>query len=77
REGPPELYGITTGAVFQVTPIFDPSGQALRFQFDHVQNNHIREPNGTVNPQLPRIERHTINTEVQLSNMELREVSRF
>lgn len=72
-----ELYGLTTGNVFQVTPIFDPSGQALRFKFDHVGTSQIREPDGTVNPQLPRIERHTVNTEVQLSNMELREVSRF
>ncbi|BCM88909.1 hypothetical protein IAD21_00751 [Abditibacteriota bacterium] len=77
REGPPELYGITSGATFEVTPIFDPSGQALRFQFDYAQNNFIQGPNRTVNPQLPRIERHTINTEVQLSNLELREVSRF
>ena len=72
-----ELYGLTTGNVFQVTPIFDPSGQALRFKFDFVGQSQIREPNGTVNPQLPRIERHTVNTEVQLSNLELREVSRF
>jgi hypothetical protein len=72
-----ELYGLTTGNVFQVTPIFDPSGQALRFKFDYVEMSQIHEPNGTVNPQLPRIERHTVNTEVQLSNLELREVSRF
>jgi hypothetical protein len=72
-----ELYGLTTGNQFQVTPIFDPSGQALRFKFDYVEQSQIREPNGTVNPQLPRIERHTVNTEVQLSNLELREVSRF
>ena len=72
-----ELYGLTTGNVFQVTPIFDPSGQALRFKFDYIESSQIREPNGTVNPQLPRIERHTVNTEVQLSNLELREISRF
>lgn len=72
-----ELYGINTGNTFQVTPIFDPSGQALRFKFDHVAQTQIREPQGTTNPQLPRIERHTVNTEVQVSNLELREVSRF
>lgn len=77
RKDTSELYGLTTGGVFKVTPIFDPSGQALRFQFDHVSATKIREPDGTVNPQLPRIERHTVNTEVQLSNMELREISRF
>jgi hypothetical protein len=77
RKDSSELYGLTTGGVFKVTPIFDPSGQALRFQFDHVSATRITEPDGTVNPQLPRVERHTVNTEVQLSNMELREISRF
>jgi hypothetical protein len=72
-----ELYGLTTGNVFQVTPVFDPSGQALRFRFDYILQSMIQEPNGTVNPQLPRIERHTVNTEVQLSNLELREISRY
>lgn len=77
KEAPPELYGLNTGAVFKVTPIFDPSGQALRFKFDYVSGTRIQEPNGTTNPQLPRIERHTVNTEVQISNLELREISRF
>jgi len=72
-----EIYGITTGNTFQVTPIFDPTGQALRFRFDFVGATRIREPNGTSNPRLSQIERHTVNTEVQLSNMEIREVSRF
>lgn len=77
REAPPEIYGINTGNTFQVTPIFDPSGQALRFKFDFVGMTRIQEPNGTVSRQLPRIERHTVNTEVQLSNLEIREISRF
>lgn len=77
RNNTSELYGLTTSGTFQVTPIFDPTGQALRFKLDQVFANLIREPDGTVNPQLPRIERHTVNTEVQLSNLELREVSRF
>ena len=77
RKPQPEIYGITTGNTFQVTPIFDPSGQALRFKFDHVAATQIREPDGTLSQQLPRIERHTVNTEVQISNLELREVSRF
>ena len=77
REAPPEIYGINTGNTFQVTPIFDPSGQALRFKFDFVGMTRIQEPNGSVSRQLPRIERHTVNTEVQLSNLEIREISRF
>jgi hypothetical protein len=77
QEPPQEIYGITTGNQFKITPIFDPTGQALRFKFDYVSANNVLDPNGTMNPQLPRIERHTVNTEVQISNMELREISRY
>lgn len=72
-----EVYGINSGSVFKVTPVFDPSGQALRFQFDHTLANLVTEPDGSIQPALPRVERHTVNTEVQLSNLELREISRF
>jgi hypothetical protein len=77
REAQPEIFALTTGNKFEVTPIFDPSGQALRFKFDFVSTSNLQEPNGTTNPQMPRIERHTVNTEVQLSNLETREISRF
>jgi hypothetical protein len=77
REAGPELYGVTGGNVFQVTPVIDPSGQALRFTFDYVSATQIREPDGTVDPQLSRVERHTVNTEVQLSSLELREIARY
>ena len=77
REAQPEIYALTTGNKFEVTPIFDPSGQALRFKFDFVSTSNIQEPNGTTNIQMPRVDRHTVNTEVQLSNLETREISRF
>lgn len=72
-----EVYGINNGSLFKVTPIFDPTGQALRFQFDYVLANLVRDPDNSITPQLPRIERHTVNTEVELNNLELREISRF
>jgi hypothetical protein len=77
REAAPEVYGITTGNLFQVTPVIDPSGQALRFRFDLVSATQIREPNETINPQMPRIERHSVNTEVQLADQEIRLISQF
>jgi len=77
KETPPSLYGITTGSAFQVTPIIDPSGQALRFRFDYVSATQIREPDNSIDPSLPRIERHSVNTEIQLSNLELRNISQF
>lgn len=70
------IYGVTTGNKFEVTPIFDPSGQALRFKFDYVSNSMVRNPKGTVDPSMPSL-RHTVNTEVQLSNLEIREISRY
>jgi hypothetical protein len=77
REQQPQIIALATGDQFEVTPVFDPSGQALRFKFDHVSTTVIQEPNGTTDPQLPQIDRHTVNTEVQLSNLETREISRF
>jgi hypothetical protein len=77
REPQPEIIALTTGNKFEVTPIFDPSGQALRFKFDFVSTTNLQEPNGSTNPAFPRVERHTVNTEVQLSNLETREISRF
>jgi hypothetical protein len=77
RDALPTVYGISTGNLFQVTPIIDPSGQALRFRFDLVSATQIREPDNTIDPQLPRIERHSINTEVHLANQEIRLISRF
>jgi hypothetical protein len=77
RTPPGEIYSINSGNLFKVTPIFDPSGQALRFKFDYAQTVRVQEPNGTTNTQIPRVERHTMNTEVQLSNLEFREISRF
>ena len=56
-----EIYSINSGNLFKVTPIFDPSGQALRFQFDYAGTTDVREPDGTTNPSLPRVERHTVD----------------
>lgn len=50
-----EVYSINSGNRFQVTPIFDPSGQALRFKFDFVGSTRVTEPNGTTSRQIPRV----------------------
>ncbi|MCW3051876.1 MAG: smc 2 [Chthonomonadales bacterium] len=72
-----ELFSINTGSKFQIRPIFDPSGQAMRFKFDYVAQTLIQAPDGSVTPDPSRIDRHTVNTEVQLTNLEVREISRF
>ncbi|HEV7889871.1 MAG TPA: secretin N-terminal domain-containing protein [Pyrinomonadaceae bacterium] len=77
RDARPTVYGISTGNLFQVTPVIDPSGQALRFRFDLVSATQIREPDDTIDPLLPRIERHSVNTEVHLGDQEIRLISQF
>ncbi len=76
QEPASEYYAVTSGADFKVTPIFDPTGQALHFQFDHVKNTNVLDSDGT-NPALPRVDSHTASMMVQISNMELRELTRF
>ena len=77
KDKPKTVYGLGTGSTFTLTPIIDPSGQALRFNLDYTTGTQVREPDGTGSPQFSTIERHTINTEVQIANMELVEISRF
>ena len=77
QDPPGEVYSINTGNLFKVTPIFDPSGQALRFKFDYSATVNVQEPSGTTIADPSRIDRHTVNTEVQLTNLEFREISRF
>ncbi len=74
---PGKLYSINSGNAFQVSPVFDPSGQALRFKFDHSATTNILNPDGTAGTDPSSIDRHTVNTEVQLSNMEFRDISRY
>ena len=71
------VYGITTGNTFQVTPIFDPSGEGMRFKFDFVAASQVHEPNDTTDPQVSRIERVSTNTEVRLKNQELKIISQY
>ncbi len=72
-----EIYSINGGSQFKVTPIFDPSGQAMRFKFDHVETVKVQDPAGTRDPLAPRVDRHTINTEVQLSNNQFQVISSY
>ncbi len=74
---PPAVYGVTSGNSFTVTPVFDPTGQALRFRLDFLSSTQIRESDNSLSPAFPRIERHSVNTEVRLSNFETANVSEF
>lgn len=72
-----EVFSINSNGTFKVTPIFDPSGQALQFKFDHVAQTLVQNPDGTATRELPRIERMTVNNTVQLSNLEFREIASY
>lgn len=74
---PAGVYGMSAGNTFTVTPIFDPTGQALRFKLDFFSSTQIRESDNSTSPAFPRIERHSVNTEVRLSNFETADVSEF
>jgi hypothetical protein len=70
------FYAVVSGSRYKITPIFDPTGQALRFQFDHVKNTSVLDPDGT-QPVLPRVDSHAASMMVQVSNLEIRRLTTF
>ena len=78
EDDPAEIYGFSSGNTFKVTTIHEPGGQGLRFNLDYNHASVITDPDGSTgarDPRLPRFERNTINTEVQLDNLEFRLVA--
>jgi hypothetical protein len=73
----PGVYAIGSTGLFSVTPVFDPTGQALRFRLDYVSRNQVKEPDGSTDPAVPRVDYHSINVDVQLSNQEIRLISDY
>lgn len=77
NERPPAVWGITSGNRFQVHPVIDPSGNAIRFRLDYVDKTVIREPDETTRPALSQIDSVTVNTEVTLDSHAVREIARY
>lgn len=73
----PAIYKFETGTGYQIRPVIQPDGQAVVFDFNYMYSTNIREPVRADEKHLGRIKRHFIDTDVQLSNYELREVSRY
>lgn len=71
------LYTLEAGNDFQITPVIQPDGSSIAYQFDYTYTTNVSEPAGPDDRQLPRIKRHFVKTEVQTSSYELREISRF
>jgi hypothetical protein len=73
----PAIYKFETGTGFEIRPVIQPDGQAVVFGFHYMYTTNVREPVRADEKHLGRVKRHFINTDVQLSNYELREVSRY
>ena len=73
----PAIFKFETGTGFTVRPVIQPDGQAVVFDLNYLYRTNIREPVRPDEKHLGRVKEHFINTDVQLGNYELREVSRF
>jgi hypothetical protein len=73
----PAIYKFETGTGWEIRPVIQPDGQAVVFGFNYMYSTNIREPVRADEKHLGRVKRHFVDTDVQLSNFELREVSRY
>jgi len=73
----PAIYKFETGTGFEIRPVISPDGQAVVYRFNYMYTFDIREPVRADEKHLGRVKRHFIDTDVQNSNYELREVSRY
>ena len=73
----PAIYKFETGTGYEIRPVIAPDGQAVVFDFNYLYRTQIREPVRADEKHLGRVRQHFIDTDVQLSNFELREVSRY
>ena len=73
----PAIYKFETGTGFEVRPVVQPDGQSVVFDFNYMYTTDLLESTNPDERQLGRVKRHFINTEVQLGNLEWREISRY
>jgi hypothetical protein len=73
----PAVYKFETGTGYEIRPVIQPDGQAVVFHFNYMYTTNVREPVRADEKHLGRVKQHFIDTDVQLSNFELREVSRY
>ena len=73
----PAVYKFETGTGYEIRPVIQPDGQAVVFDFNYLYTTEIREPVRADEKHLGRVRQHAIDTDVQLSNYELRQVSKY
>lgn len=73
----PAVYKFETGTGFEIRPVIQPDGDSIIYNFNYMYTTNVREPVRPDEKHLGRVKRHFINTEVQTSTYELREISRY
>ncbi|MFC1759415.1 hypothetical protein ACFL2H_11720, partial [Planctomycetota bacterium] len=73
----PSIYKIETGTGYEIRPVIQPDGDSIVYDFNYMYTTEIREPVRADEKHLGRVKRHFLNTQVQTSSYELREVSRY
>ncbi|MCA9062280.1 MAG: hypothetical protein KDA96_04455 [Planctomycetaceae bacterium] len=73
----PAIYKFETGTGFEITPVIQPDGQSIVYDFNYMYTTQVREPVRADEKHLGRIKRHYVHTDVQTGTYELREVSRY
>ena len=73
----PAIYKFETGTGFEIRPVIQPDGDSIVYDFHYMYTTNVREPVRADEKHLGRIKRHFIDTQVQTSSFELREISRY
>ncbi len=73
----PSVYKFETGTGFEIRPVIQPDGHSIVYDFNYMYTTDIREPVQADEKHLGRIKRHYIDTQVQTTSFEMREISRY
>ena len=73
----PSVYKFETGTGYEIRPVIQPDGHSIVYDFFYMYTTNVREPVRADEKHLGRVRRHFINTQVQTSSFEVRELSRY
>ncbi len=73
----PSVYKFETGTGYEIRPVIQPDGHSIIYDFLYMYTTNVREPVRADEKHLGRVRRHFINTQVQTSSFEVRELSRY
>lgn len=73
----PAIYKFETGTGYEIRPVIQPDGDSIVYNFLYMYTTNVREPVRADEKHLGRVKQHFIDTQVQTTSFELREVSRY